>query len=192
MDPLEIDPNAGWDLIQSIEGHDDFDGVLENMYRVDGSITIMLEQSTPMVNGLQTAYFYYAENTTIPILAETRIVSETLEAFAEDRPNWEYIAEWPLLSLVENMAEGGQDESNVTLTHEVKLPNSQVWQQFDDSEFALSGTVDYRIKLTNDQQDGNAGIRRSRILVYAESDEEGRTKSWPTEQIKTQIIPHKK
>ena len=190
MDPLEIDPNAGWDLIQSIEGHDDFIGVLENMYRVDGSITIMLEQSTPMVDGLQTAYFYYDEDTTIPILAETRIVSETLEAFAEDRPNWEYIAEWPLLSLVENMAEGGKDESNVTLTHEVKLPNSQVWQQFDDSEFALSGTVEYRIKLTNDQQDGNAGIRRSRILVYAESDDKV-TKTWPTE-IKTQIIPHKK
>ena len=190
MDPLEIDPNAGWDLIQSIEGHDDFIGTLENLYRIDGSITIMLEQNTPMVDGLQTAYFYYDENTTIPILAETRIVSETLEAFAEDRPNWEYIAEWPLLSLVENMAEGGQDESNVTLTHEVKLPNSEVWQQFDDSEFALSGTVDYRIRLTNDQQDGNAGIRRSRILVYAESDDKV-TKQWPTE-IKTQIIPHKK
>lgn len=189
MDPLEIDPNAGWELIQSIEGHDDFDGVLDGLYRIDGSITIMLDPAVPMVNGKQTAYFYYNEDTTIPLLAETRIVSETLEAYAEDRPNWEYIAEWPLLSEVENMAEGGKSPSNVELVHEVKLPNSQVWQQFGDSEFPLNGTVEYRIQLTNDEQDGKAGIRRSRILVYAEREEV--PLRWPT-TVKTTVIPHKK
>ncbi len=186
VDAGGVDPNEGWKLIQSIEGHDDFIGTLENLYRKEGSITIFLEEDTPVIDGYQTAYFTYDETAEIEILAETRIVSETLEAFAEDRPNWEYIAEWPLLSLVENMAEGGQGESNVTLVHEVQLPNADTWQEFTDSEFLLSGTLNFRIKLLNDEVGGNAGIRRSRILVYAK-DNTVRELQWP-ETTKTLVI----
>lgn len=186
VDAGGVDPNEGWKLIQSIEGHDDFIGTLENLYRKEGSITIFLEEDTPVIDGYQTAYFTYDETADIPILAETRIVSETLEAFEEERPNWEYIAEWPLLSLVENMAEGGQGDSNVTLVHEVQLPNTDTWQEFTDSEFLLSGTLNFRIKLLNDEVGGNAGIRRSRILVYAK-DNTVRELQWP-ETTKTLVI----
>jgi hypothetical protein len=185
VDAGGIDPNEGWSLIQSIEGHDDFVGTLDNLYRKDGSITIFLDEDTPVIDGVQTAYFTYDETTEIEVLAETRVVSETLQPFDEDRPYFEYISDWTLLSDVQNMAEGYLGTSNVTLTHEIKLPNSDVWQEFGDSEFLISGTTEYRIKLVNDELGGNAGIRRSRILVYIKSEEV--ELKWP-ETTKTEVI----
>ena len=186
VDAGGVDPNEGWLLMQSIEGHDEFNGTLENLNRKDGSITIFLDENTPVENGVQTAYFTYDETSTIEVLGEVRMVSETLEAFEEDRQRWEYIADWELLSMVENMGEGGFGTSNVTLVHEVKLPNSEAWQEFTDSEFTILGSMEYRIKLINDELGGDAGIRRSRILVYTK-DEEVRELKWP-ETIKTEVI----
>ena len=189
VDAGGVDPTEGWKLIQSIEGHNEWNGTLENLYRIDGAITIFLDEDTPMIDGYQTAYFTYDETADIELLSETRIISETLEAFENDRPRWEYVADWTLLAEVENMAEGGVGSSNVTLVHEVKLPNSEVWQEFADSEFVVSGEMKFRIKLLNDELGGDAGIRRSRVLVYAK-DEEARELKWP-ETTKTQVIRQK-
>ena len=186
VDAGGVDPNEGWKLIQSIEGHDEFNGTLENLYRVEGSITIFLDEDTPMVDGYQTAYFTYDETADIELLGETRIISETLEAFENERPRWEFIADWPLLAEVENMAEGGYGASNVTLVHEVQFENSDAWQEFADSEFIISGELKFRIKLLNDELGGDAGIRRSRILIYAK-DTEAEQLQWP-ETTKTQVI----
>lgn len=185
VDAGGVDPNEGWLLVKSIEGHDEFKGTLTNMERSDG-ITILLDPNTPVINDVQTAFFEYDETAEIEILAETRIVSETLEAYEEERPYYEYISDWERLSEVENMAQGWSGRSNVTLTHEVKLPNSEVWQEFEDSQFIVDGTVNFRIKLINDELGGNAGIRRSRILVYAKADEV--EIKWP-KNIKTKVIP---
>jgi hypothetical protein len=188
VDAGGIDPNEGWILIKSIEGHDEFNGTLTNMERTEG-ITILLDPTTPVIDGVQTAFFEYDETAEISPLSETRVVSETLESFAEDRPYYEYISDWERLFEVETMAQGWVGNSNVTLTHEIKLPNSSVWQEFEDSQFIVDGTLEFRIKLKNDELGGNAGIRRSRILLYAKADEV--KIKWP-KNIKTKVIPIQK
>lgn len=171
LNPGGIDPNDGWQLIQVIQGHPDWVGTLDNLFRRENSATLFLDPNTPVENGIQEAFFYYDETSTIPTLAETRIVSEDLLPFAEDGESWEFIAEWPLLSEVETMAQAGGSAGNVTLFHEVKLPGSDVWQEFTSSEFPITGELEFRIRLNNDEPDADAGIRKSRILIYAQKEE---------------------
>ena len=174
LNPGGIDPNDGWDLIQVIQGHPNWEGTLDNLFRRENSQTLFLEPSTPVVDGVQEAFFYYDETSFIPTLAETRIVSEDLLAFEEDTgEEWEFIAEWPLLSLVETMADAGGSgaEGNVDLFHEVQLPGSDVWQEFESSEFPITGEMKFRIRLINREPDADAGIRKSRILIFAQKEE---------------------
>lgn len=175
LNPGGIDPNDGWDLIQVIQGHPNWEGTLENLFRRENSQTLFIDPDTPIESGVQEAFFYYDETSTIPILAETRIVSEDLLAFEENNgESWEFISDWPLLSDVETMADPGGSgaEGNVDLFHEVQLPGSSVWQEFESSEFPITGEMKFRIRLINREPDADAGIRKSRILIFAQSEEE--------------------
>jgi hypothetical protein len=125
-------------------------------------------------NGVQEAFFYYEETSFIPTLGETRIVSEDLVAFEEDNgESWEFMSDWPLVSDVVTLADPGGTgaEGNVDLYHEVQLPGSDVWQEFTSSEFPITGELKYRIRLINREPDADAGIRKSRILIYAQKEE---------------------
>ena len=168
--PTPIDPGEGWELYQSIQGHFDWRGTYENMERRPNSSTLFLSDDTPVIDGKQTGYFYYEEGTTIPVLGQVRILSETLTPLQESVPSGQYMSDWQLLSDVENLAAGSLGESNVTLYHEVKLPGSSDWQEFGDSVFATNGGIEYRIRLVNTKLGGLAGIERSRILIYKEKD----------------------
>ena len=166
-----VDPNEGWELFQSIQGHFDWDGTLDNLYRpADGGTTLLLVEATPVIDGKQTAFFYYNEDTNIDPLAEIRIVDETLRAFEEDVEYGEMMSDWDLLSEVESLAFGKVLDSNVTLTHEVKIGEGD-WQVFGDSVFTFSGDAKYRIRLENTLVGGKAGVDRSRILIYKRSEE---------------------
>jgi hypothetical protein len=165
------DPGEGWELFQSIQGHFAWLGTLENLYRpADGGSTLLLDESTPVIDGKQTAFFYYDEKTNIPVLSEVRIVSETLRAFEDEAEYGIYMSDWDLLSLVDPLSDGQVLDSNVTLTHEIKYAGGD-WQPFGDSVFSFSGEADFRIRLENTVVGGNAGIDRSRILIYTRSDE---------------------
>jgi hypothetical protein len=67
---------------------------------------------------------------------------------------------------------GSGAEGNVDLFHEVQLPGSSVWQEFESSEFPITGEMKFRIRLINREPDADAGIRKSRILIFAQSEEE--------------------
>jgi predicted phage tail protein len=174
LNPGGIDPNEGWELLQVIQGHPLWLGTLENLFRRENSQTIFLDPNTPVENGVQEAFFYYEETSFIPTLGETRIVSEDLVAFEEDNgESWEFMSDWPLVSDVVTLADPGGTgaEGNVDLYHEVQLPGSDVWQEFTSSEFPITGELKYRIRLINREPDADAGIRKSRILIYAQKEE---------------------
>ena len=77
------DGGDGWTFVQVIEGHYDWDGVLENLERAEGTSTLLLDPSTPFENGVQTAYFYYNEDTPIEQLREVRVVNDALVALGD-------------------------------------------------------------------------------------------------------------
>lgn len=154
----------GWTLLQSIQGHIQWEGVLDGLERREGSSTIFMQA------GLVEAFFYYDETSNIPTLGETRIISETLDAYGAQTDPWDYISDWPLLSDVENMAQTGGGVSNLEIYHEVQLPGSAVWQEFTDSAFPIAGEIKYRIRLVNLTPEEEIGIEKSRILVYAKEE----------------------
>lgn len=154
----------GWTLIQSIQGHIEWNGVLDGLERREGVSAIF------MTIGLTEAFFYYDETSDIPNLGETRIISETLEAYGSQQDPWDTISDWPLLSDVENMAQTGGGVSNLEIYHEVQLPGSEFWQEFTDSAFPITGEVKYRIRLVNLTPEEEIGIEQSRILVYAKEE----------------------
>jgi sulfur carrier protein ThiS len=164
-DTYELDGGVdGWELIQSIQGHILWEGELVNLERRDGVSSIF------MTAGESEGFFYYDETSNIPQLGETRIISETLEAVGGQQDPWETISDWPLLSDVDNMAQTGGGVSNLEIYHEVQLPGSDLWQEFQDSAFPIAGEVKYRIRLVNLTPDEEIGIERSRILVYAKEE----------------------
>jgi hypothetical protein len=155
----------GWTLLQSIQGHNEWIGVLDGLERRDGVTTIFMSA------GLSEAFFYYDEDTNIPTLGETRIISETLVPYGSIEDPWEFISDWPTLGEVETMAQTGGGSSNLEIYHEVQLPGSEFWQQFEDSAFPISGQVKYRIRLVNLTPEEEIGIEKSRILVYAKEEQ---------------------
>ena len=154
----------GWVLLQSIQGHFEWEGELVNLFRREGSSTIF------MTEGESEAFFYYDDFTTIPSLGETRIISETLEPYGSQTDPWDTISDWPLLSEVESMAQTGGGSSNLEIYHELQLPGSDLWQEFQDSAFPIAGEVTYRIRLVNLTPEEEIGIERSRILIYAKEE----------------------
>ena len=129
-----------------------------------------MDPDLPVVDGKQTAYFYYDETSPIPSLAQIRVISDELVPVGGSTDTWEFISDWPLLSDVETMAQQDGGNSSVEIYHEVQLPNSDLWAEFSDSEFAVSGEIKYRIRLVNTTPEEEVGIERSRILVYAQEE----------------------
>ena len=73
-----IDGTDGWRLIQSIQGHIAWEGVLDGLVRREGVSAIFMDPDLPVIDGKQTAYFYYDETSPIPSLAQIRVISDEL------------------------------------------------------------------------------------------------------------------
>lgn len=151
----------GWTLLQSIQGHIEWIGEFDGLERRSGVSTIF------MTLGRSEAFFYYDETSNIETLGETRVISETLVPYGSIEDPWEHISDWPTLGEVETMSQTGGGSSNLEIYHEVQLPGSTFWQQFEDSAFPIAGEVKYRIRLVNLTPEVEIGIEKSRILVYA-------------------------
>ena len=111
---------------------------------------------------------------------------------------WEFISDWPLLSDVETMAtREWWPVQQLRFTTRFSYSILDLWAEFSDSEFAVSGEIKYRIRLVNttpEEEVAHRKVAHPRLRARGKPMSEGifnrtqLTDEWPIDPYSTSGI----